>query len=312
MGGNKMVSIKKLLASSLVSILCLSNTNFVKGSVVMDSIESNPNFSSVYIDSNDKKEFAAQMDNLYLLKTQKDEIKLSSTKNIENLMLKAAWSDDDEKELIYQQLSNYGCYVMSLEDSNIDTNTTKMMASSGTNDVTISTPTIYYNAYNKTWTVTCGGQWNTTAWNKLLPGDVGGQDGFGVGYTNTSSSYNSSVISCSAYITDRNRYVSTSYRSDGDGSKGFGFRLQDYIYTSDFGYTNHYVGAIWCGLCNYDSYFSTYSGVATAYYIHTYSSASLSGVQFGVSGKTAGIEASISSKSDSFTGFSSDKRFGVY
>lgn len=246
------------------------------------------------------------MDDLYLKENKDTKIEKVSSKKIESLMLKATNCDDQQKEKIYKQLAKYGCYVMPKDESPIS-----IAASSGTNDVSISSPTIYYNAYNKTWTVTCGGYWKTTAWNKFLPGDVGGKDGFGVGFTNTSS-YKSSVISASGYITDGNKYVSTSYRSDGDGSKGFGFRLQDYIYSTNMGCLYHYVGETWSGLCNYDSWFGSYSGVATAYYIHTYSSASLSGVEFGVDGKTAGISASISKESDSFTGFSSDTRFGVY
>lgn len=37
---------------------------------------------------------------------------------------------------------------------------------SSSSDVTVSTPTIYYNAYNKTWTVTCGGYWKNMNWEK--------------------------------------------------------------------------------------------------------------------------------------------------
>lgn len=96
-------------------------------------------------------------------------------------------------------------------------------------------------------------------------------------------------MSASAYMTDvnSNYRASTSNRSDGDGSKGFGFRIQDHWKSG------YYVGHKWSGLCTYDRWFGNYNGVATAYYIHTYDSASLESVDFGFDGKTAGISATI-------------------
>jgi len=115
-------------------------------------------------------------------------------------------------------------------------------------------------------------------------------------------------MSASAYMTDvnSNYRASTSNRSDGDGSKGFGFRIQDHWKSG------YYVGHKWSGLCTYDRWFGNYNGVATAYYIHTYDSASLESVSFGFDGKTAGISADITNSVKSFTAFSADKSFGVY
>ena len=166
----------------------------------------------------------------------------------------------------------------------------------------------YYEAWNNCWSVTCGGEWNNTNYGGYI-NDVGGDDGFGVGYTNSSNPYKSSVVSCSAYLTDANNryYESTSNRSDGDGSKGFGFRLQD-------GWQNigNYVGHKWSGVCTYDNWFGNYNGVATAYYIHTYNEANLKSVTFGKNGTTAGIEANIEAVESSVTALSNDTVFGTY
>lgn len=157
------------------------------------------------------------------------------------------------------------------------------------------------------WSVTCGGHWKNNEYGDSA-GNVGGADGFGVGYTNSSNKYSSKVMSASAYMTDvnSNYRASTSNRSDGDGSKGFGFRIQDHWKSG------YYVGHKWSGLCTYDRWFGNYNGVATAYYIHTYDSASLESVSFGFDGKTAGISATITNSVKSFTAFSADKSFGVY
>ena len=162
-------------------------------------------------------------------------------------------------------------------------------------------------SWSKNWSVTCGGHWKNNEYGDSV-GNVGGADGFGVGYTNSSNKYSSKVMSASAYMTDvnSNYRASTSNRSDGDGSKGFGFRIQDHWKSG------YYVGHKWSGLCTYDRWFGNYNGVATAYYIHTYDSASLESVSFGFDGKTAGISADITNSVKSFTAFSADKSFGVY
>lgn len=192
------------------------------------------------------------------------------------MILKAASSDSNVDE-IYNELESYGSYVMDPVDSN---SLVSPMSSSGS-DVTINTPTIYYNAYNNTWTVSCGGYWKNNNWNEAIsvPGNVGGTDGFGVYYTSITQPYKSSVISVSASLgnSDYSKTVSTTNRSDGDGAIGFGFRLQDYTYLTG-PVTVGYVGYKFSGLCNYDSYFGNYGSVATGYYSHTYSSAYINNI----------------------------------
>lgn len=180
----------------------------------------------------------------------------------------------------------------------------------GSGDVSLSAPEVYYQADNQTWVVSCGGTWlNANGSSGMYKGgNVGDPDGFGVGYTNITSSYQSMVVDSYAYLTDHANVnkVKTNNRSDGDGAKGFGFRLQDrYISTPTF---SCYVGHKWYGSCTYDSAFSTYDAIATSYYIHTYRNAKISSISFGINGSTAGINVSLTNIDKSFIAFSTDTR----
>lgn len=260
---------------------------------------------SVEMDENQKISFAEAMDKKYQQLLHNQESKLGSRSQLDMLMEQATFARGSEKENLKRELSKYGVYMYDGADE-IETR-------SGSGDVALTAPTIFYEAWEKTWTVTCGGNWKNENWvEQILIGNTGGEDAFGVGYTNTSNSYKSSVVRTSAYITDEygDKMVSTSNRSDGDGSKGFGFRLQDYMYNKNT--DSRYVGYKWYGSCTYDSNFGTYSGVATAYYIHTYDKANISSISFGLNGKTGGLGIEISSNENSFTAFSADKTFGTY
>ncbi|WP_167957727.1 hypothetical protein [Anaerosporobacter faecicola] len=301
-----MKKISLILAVTMFLILPTTKVCAMDSNVGSDNTD-----GSIYMSAEEKMNFKSTNDQKFQNDMIEGRAKEYNKDYVESLMLEAAIESTENITDIYSELETYGCYVMNpIETDN--NKSIKSFASSDSSDVSLSTPTVYYNAYNNTWTVTCGGYWKTTNWQKdfLTTGNVGGQDGFGVGFTNTSGSYKSAVVSCSAFITDdKGTYVSTSNRSDGDGSKGFGFRLQDYVRTT--GLYNYYIGYKWSGLCNYDTWFGNYSGIATAYYIHTYKSASISSVSFGVDGKNAGINASISNESNSFQCFSNDKKFGV-
>lgn len=258
------------------------------------------NTPSIYLSATDKISFAAEMDKLYAKQSLQRNAKTPTREIVDALLLQIPNASPTEKETLNAELASYGVYEF--EAPVIERPTSR----TGSGDVTIAVPTIYYEAWSTYWSITCGGSWNNTNYGDSI-GNVGGPDGFGVGYTNTNNDYRSYVVSASAYLTDQNYeyYESTSNRSDGEGDKGFGFRLQDKWHMS-------YVGHIWSGICTYDKNFSYYSGVATAYYIHTYGSASLTEVSFGVSGKIAGINAKINFVEKSFTAFSNDKVIGVY
>jgi len=296
---------RKILSLILSIVLLVGMTIPVSASEISaPTIES----TSVYLDADSKIEFAKQMDARYSADLKDGKIKKGTIEEIEKLMMQSTFASGNERESINKELAAYGVYEFNT--SKIPTTITPY---SGTNDVILQTPIIFYETWEKTWTVTCGGNWKNNNWaEQIWAGNVGEPDAFGVGYTNTSNPYSSYVIRSSAYITDQdnNRTVSTSYRSDGDGSKGFGFRLQDYIHANPN--DSSYVGYKWYGSCTYDSKFGTYNGVATAYYIHTWSSAHITSLTFGVEGKTAGLSVSIDNMQKSFIGYSNDKIFGVY
>jgi hypothetical protein len=141
-------------------------------------------------------------------------------------------------------------------------------------------------------------------------------DGFGVGYTSISTTYKSMIKAQYAYMSDgKGREISTTSRSDVDGAKGFGFRLQDYVrlnentaYVSTANAT--YIGKHFAGVVKYDSKFGSYDGVATSYYEHTWDKASIKSITFtGDTSKTAGVSAEITDSQYSFPAFSSDARF---
>lgn len=258
---------------------------------------------SVYMDASDKIDFADRMDALYEEAVSNGEIRTGSRQQIDSLMEQATFVTGSEREAVRQELSEYGVYMY-------DSPELIQPYSSDSGDVSVSAPIIFYESWEKTWTVTCGGHWNNNNWRDIgLTDNIGDADAFGVGYTNTFNTYRSSVVRQSAYITDSQniKQRKTDNRSDGDGSQGFGFRLQDYVYG-----VSNYIGYKWYGSCTYDEAFGTYNGVATAYYIHTYGSAEIQNIQFGVSGKTAGLEVSISAENKSFIAHSTDKTFGVY
>lgn len=293
---------KKLVsvALSAVMVMGMSVTAFANET----SEPANTVAPSVYLSATAKIEFAKEMDELYASQSSTRSVTTPTREIVDALLLQAANATPEEKAAINAELESYGVYEF---DAPIIERPTTCTTDSG--DVKLSAPTIYYESWSKNWSVTCGGNWKNSEYGDII-GNVGGADGFGVGYTNSSNKYSSKVVSASAYMCDANNqnYESTSNRSDGDGSKGFGFRIQDHWVFN----TTNYVGHKWSGVCTYDRWFGNYNGVATAYYIHTYDSATLNGVSFGFQGKTAGISADITHSEKSFTAFSSDKSFGVY
>ncbi|MBS6447618.1 MAG: hypothetical protein KH382_08545 [Clostridiales bacterium] len=274
----------------------------------------------------DKMVFAAEMGKKYEAALSKGEIVQSDIASRDELMMQYMFASDEEREEISELLEQRGVYVYSVgENAASVTNeepsvspTSIWYPTSGSGDVEMQAPIIYYEAWEDSWTVTCGGQWKNDNWRPYLPGttgNLGDVDAFGVGYTNIKSSYNSYVIRSCGYLTDQNgnNMVSTNNRSDGDGSIGFGFRLQDKVsHLPSLLGEYLYVGYKWYGSCTYDAKFSTYSGVATAYYTHTYSTATINSVKFGVNGKIGGVEVDISNKEVSFTAYSNDTPLRAY
>ena len=297
-------TMKKIIAAVLTAAMAMS---VGIPAFASENVEVNENLQAVsekavYMNASEKMNFANQMDVLYQNAVNNGTMERASREEIDLLIEQVTFASGAERKALVQKLSEYGVYVYETESD------FAIAPLSDSGDVTLVKPTVVYEATDKTWTVTCGGNWLNTSWSTVLAGNVGGLDGFGVGYTNISGTYNSAVVRSSAYITDQDRSNTnrTTNRSDGDGSKGFGFRLQDRRVGST------YVGYIWYGACTYDYRFGSYSGIATAYYIHTYDSASIESVSFEVNKKTGGLTVNVSNSNESFVAYSNDTRFGVY
>ena len=197
---------------------------------------------SVYLSATDKLTFAKEMDELYAKQSLLRSSPTPTREIVDALLLQVLNATPEEKAAINAELETYGVYEF--EAPVIESAST---CATDSGDVALDTPTIYYEAWSTYWSVTCGGHWKNNEYGDSA-GNVGGADGFGVGYTNSSNKYSSKVMSASAYMTDvnSNYRASTSNRSDGDGSKGFGFRIQDHWKSG------YYVGHKWSGLCTYD------------------------------------------------------------
>lgn len=264
---------KKLVSLALTAVMVMGMATTASAEETASQNDmGNP---SVYLSATDKLTFAKEMDELYAKQSLLRSSPTPTREIVDALLLQVPNATPEEKAAINAELETYGVYEF--EAPVIESAST---CATDSGDVALDTPTIYYESWSKNWSVTCGGHWKNNEYGDSV-GNVGGADGFGVGYTNSSNKYSSKVMSASAYMTDvnSNYRASTSNRSDGDGSKGFGFRIQDHWKSG------YYVGHKWSGLCTYDRWFGNYNGVATAYYIHTYDSASLESVSFGFDGK---------------------------
>lgn len=252
----------------------------------------------------DKTSFAKEMDSIYTSELSSGNILSASEEYLDSLIEAHTFSTGDDRTQLENTLTQYGVYVY--------TKVSNVQPRSGSGDVTLTAPTLYYLAAENQWQMACGGYWNNDNWRSIDGiGNIGGKDAFGVGFTNTGT-YKSSVVRVYARLSnaDLTRNTSTTNRSDGDGSKGFGFQLQDEAFTLSFNSPTQYIGYKWFGSCTYDSNFASYSGIATGYYIHTYNSAAINSITFGVTGKIAGVNISIANVNDSFAAYSSDTIFG--
>lgn len=306
----------KFFTSSLVALALMFS---LTGSLSSASVEP----SSSYIIVKAKEDLKAYADSKMSMSLSNSSLAVVNQEQVNYLLAKSAAFNDSSVEPL---LEKYGVYKLNLPE-NIEKESIGVFATDNSN-ITMSKPSIYYDATTKEWVVVGGGYWHTDKWIEYIPSvwgfggagstkSVGGTDGFGVAYTSTGGKYTSLVKSSYAYMSDGSgNEISTTVRADGDGKQGFGFKLQDKLRKIDdlFGYFADtrdftYIGKHFAGLSRYDSNFTNYSGVATSYYLHTYSEASISSLKFGISGKTAGLDFTITNSQYSFPGFSSDTRF---
>ena len=280
----------------------------------------------------EKMRFAAEMDKKYVEEAALRPMTRSNV-DLDELISQAFFAEGEEKALLLEELSTFGIYRFNTEvnsddklDEQVEVNIditaedepeitpygVALYRDCGTDDVAIYAPEVYYQAASQTWVVSCGGQWkngNALPWLNFGVDTIGDPDAFGVGYTSIKTEYNSAVVKSYAYIEDESgsQRETTDVRSDGNGALGFGFRLQDRLFSTATFTT--YVGHVWYGACTYDKDFSTYDAVATGYYTHTYSSCDISEITFGVTGKEAGVNVVLTKTSKGFTGYGTDTKF---
>lgn len=229
------------------------------------------------------------------------------------LMYLVAHNTSDSK--LQSTMQNMGAYELQQPS----TNNLSIIPTTSTHDITMTPPSIFYMPSYDEWWVTGGGYWNDFNWQAeslmagIIPTNIGGQDGYGVAFTNTSDNYNSAFVGgvCDIYDTYDNNSIETVNRSDGNGAIGFGFRLQDYTWddwTHGFPIP-YYKGSNFAVIGEYDSNFANYHGVATSYYIHTWDKTSISNITFGVQGETAGMSVQYTDKQEAWPAYSTDTRF---
>ncbi len=283
-------------------IIIMSVSAYADESIIIQETKS----GSVYLDANAKMTFAERKRQEYSeMVAAKEEADMDHD-YVLALLSRTVRVDEIEATLIKAELETYGIYEFPTEI--IERNDVVPLIDG--NDVYVANPSIYYDASTNRWVVVTGGQWLTENYDDnfiFLNPDVGGLDGYGVAFTSTSG-YNSSVVDVLGTIYTENGDLSQiRNRSDGNGGLGFGFRQQDkYIQVGLAKYV--YLGDQWSGICYYDSEFASFSAVATSYYVHTYDSASISSITFGVSGKQAGLEIAIENSAGSFVAYSDDVR----
>lgn len=293
------MKMKKIISKIIVVSLILVNS-FTLSSMAADIEKQSLNYNnaSIYMSAEDKKGFASRMDALYESTFKSRESYMPEDEEIESLMAEVTCASGNKKAELLDELGKYGVYLYN--------NTNEIQPYSESGDVVLNKPSIFYSASANTWTVSCSGNWKNDNWDEQSSsGNIGGADAFGVAYTRASN-YNTYVKGSSAYIKDKysNYMKTTSSRSDGDGSKGFGFRMQDY---KEGDYT--YVGYRWYGSCTYDSNFANFSGIATAYYAHTYSNTNISSISFTAGSSGVGVTIGFTENRNCFKAYSSDTPF---
>ncbi|MFF2094147.1 hypothetical protein [Paenibacillus sp. NPDC058174] len=240
-----------------------------------------------------------------------------------NHLLTRMVSAGASKDVIAENMQEYGVYLLDLPESK----TTISPFAVGTTDMQMTNPIIMFDSNSSQWIITGGGYWKNDNWQQHMPTvwcqgpitvgqtcSVGGEQAFGVGFTNVSGSYTGVALnSVYAFMSDGDgNEISTTVRSDGNGALGFGFRLQDSLrikVARPINSTVTYIGKHFAGLARYNAKFSAYDGNATSYFTHTYDNSVISNVTFGVGSQMSGVSVQTSVQTKSFPAFSGDTLF---
>ena len=222
---------------------------------------------------------------------------LPTREAVNALLLQVPGAGAQERAVLNARLAACGVYEF--------TGAEVFRTNTGLGDVYLDPPAIYYEAWSGCWSITCGGVWNSAEYGGAnISGAVGGPDAFGVGFTHTNGQYSAKVVCAAACLADEGRaqfeWTDECVKA---GEDGFVFQLQD-------GCPNpkSYVGQNWAGVCTYDQGFGAYSGVATAFYAHTYDAPAGYTLFFG----PVGVGAEPVLEESMVTMYSSDATFGNY
>lgn len=207
-----------------------------------------------------------------------------------------------DEDAALEQLEDWGLHKLDMEV--VQDPATRSQPS----NVTLNNAAIMYNGGTGQWWVGGGGYWNSdAAWyaDSNGTGNVGGYDGIGVKLYNTSGTYNTQVIESYAYISNGMGFSGYVYNpSISDGRQGAFFEYQDETAYHPDGYNSRcYMGRHFSCTIKYNSNFTNFNGYARTAYAHTWSSADISSIGFGLS-SSPNFSISFSSSSDKFTCYS--------
>ncbi len=242
-----------------------------------------------------------------------EEVKKARREKINNELLELTANGIDIRE-IDQKMKEYGLIRLEVpqDSSNIYYSTAS--------DITLNTPSIYYDYQANEWTVSGGGNWITNAWkydstaaNQILcpaSQNLGGVDSIGISLHDPSGTYNASMVDCQGYYSDgAGNYTLIQYADNNNYAQGITFSYQDIITDSTPMDSNwddwKYKGKNFSALATYSSAFVNYGGNANTFYAHTWNSTTINSVTLG----TSGASVTFSSSNNRFTAYSPDTSF---
>jgi hypothetical protein len=310
--------------SKFLTVLCLSMT-LLFGQSVMASNDKAP--------EKEKFDIVAakhQLAEKHIQKLDKNLGTKEKEKRIGTIQekLNSLAAGETTKDKAKSELEKLGVYMLDVPEEEPSTSYSTLSQGS---DITMNNVWITYDSSTGNWQVTGGGYWNNKQWF----GDLGftwwagytgetknmpGYDSVGIAYFNTSGTYNATVLSSQGYWTDHNGWSGSSTSpSHGDGKMGVAFDWQDkvkltywpigvigVVTSSDCSY----LGNGFSTTITYSSNFADFNGFARTFYVHTWNSTNISKMNFGISGKTFGVDIEYSSSSNRFMIFNnSDTAF---
>ncbi len=196
-----------------------------------------------------------------------------------------------EKQTGITQLEAMGVYCLeTASDSNENTNSSRMAS-----QIDIGTVSVAFDAPTGNWILSASGRWTGDGWKgnqslNYLNGEVsiGGFDGIGLCFYNTSGTYSASMISAYAYISggeDPVYYRSPTYMNGMHGAYFLFSDVAKYHGEDDDGSEIWlYHGKSFSVIMRYTREFENYNGYAKLQYTHTWGAGKLTGVNYGSNG----------------------------